>query len=289
MKKYLYKVSTAALALAMSWVPAALAHADMGGVQMMVGAQAGGEDTSGSAGVSAQVQVDARQQVQGEETASSSQDAAGSGGQAREHAQEQLQQQSEAVQHMAEQAREMLQERFHLELESTTTVAFSAAQLEQMIQMRKEELNQEEASTSPQDQKIMKDANQVRLAVHALLASRDLLGTNGIGKQVSQIAQEINRSVATTTDAETQIKARGFWTTLFFGGDTQAADAIKQEVAQNQEHIQALTQLLNDASTSAQVKATLAAQVQTMQQEQDQIQALANQQASLWGLFSWRF
>ncbi|HUY62276.1 MAG TPA: hypothetical protein VMV50_00565 [Candidatus Paceibacterota bacterium] len=182
---------------------------------------------------------------------------------------------------------ERLQERIQLQLESTTTPAYTFAQLQQSIRTREQQLEQEASSTATSTRGIIKNANQVRLAVHAFLAAKDLLG--GIGPEVSQIAQQVNQSLATTTNAEAEIQARGFWTALFFGGDTNAASIISQEVARNQTRIQTLTQLMNQASTTADVKATLQVQITAMQQEQTRLQALASQQQGQWGIFSWRF
>ena len=71
--------------------------------------------------------------------------------------------------------------------------------------------------------------------------------------------------------------------------DAQAANAIDAEVAQNQTRIQQLTQLLDGANVSAQLKATLQEQIQTLQQEQEQLQQYAQKERGAWGLFSWRF
>jgi len=123
--------------------------------------------------------------------------------------------------------------------------------------------------------------------VHSLLASKDLLG--GIGGQVSDIAKQMNDSVASTTNAESKIQSRGFLTKLFFGGDSQAANAISQEVAQNQQRIDALTALLNQANLPAGVQSTLAEQVTALKDAQTRLQVVADSTKKQWGLFSWRF
>ena len=92
------------------------------------------------------------------------------------------------------------EDEFEFELEDDEGVASSFEDLKQKIEERKHELEDEGASTTPKFKNAMKNANEVRLAVHALLASRDLLG--GIGEQVSEIAKHMNDSVATTTSAE---------------------------------------------------------------------------------------
>ena len=178
--------------------------------------------------------------------------------------------------------------RLELWLGGTETPVQNAEQLQQMIQTRRQELEAAASSTasSTREARALRESIGMSVAVHALLASKDLLGTN-VGTQVSQIAQQMNQSFQTTTEAQLQIAQRGFWTRLFFGGDTKAAGVITEAVAQNQARIAQLTRLLAQASVSAQVKAQLETQLQAMQQEQTRLSALAKQQASAWGVFSW--
>lgn len=175
----------------------------------------------------------------------------------------------------------------HLELEDDADVAFSLGDLKKKIEKRKHELDDEEASTTIKSREIVKNANEVRLAVHALLASKLLLG--GIGQEVSKIAKEMNNSVATTTNAEARIQARGFFARLFFGGDIAAADVIAQAVARNQQHIDDLTKLLGEANVSADIQVTLRAQIAAIQDAQVHLQDLAQKEQEAWGVFSWRF
>jgi len=177
--------------------------------------------------------------------------------------------------------------RMHLRLENATTSALSLEQLKQMMEVRKHELDDEEASTTPEDRDIVKNANPMRLAVHTLLASKELLG--GIGGQVSEIAKHMNDSIATTTDAEAQIQSRGFLMHLLFGGDSAAANVIKEQVAQNQQRIDDLTKLLGEANVPVDIQATLTAQITALKEAQARLEALAQKEQSKWGLFSWRF
>ncbi len=193
----------------------------------------------------------------------------------------------EAAKQQAEQAREMSKERFELQRENVTTAAFSLDQLKQMMKERKHELDDEEASTTPRFKDVMKNSNEVRRAVHALLASKELLG--GIGQQVSEIARNMNDSIATTTSAEVKIKSRGFVARFFFGGDKNSAKFISREVERNGENIAKLTELLNSANLPAEVKAVMETQLTAMQEQQTRLQDVASSQAKLWGLFSWRF
>lgn len=258
----------------------AVAHADSGvSVGATMGAQMDTQGENANASTSMMVEMGAGGSASGEGRAQE--------GRGSDHATSTERALMEIRQHAAERAMEHANSPLFLGLESTTTEAFSLAELKQMIDTRKQELDQEEASTTAADRGIVKNANDVRLAVHALLAAKPLLG--GIGQEVSQIAQQVDASVATTTDAEAQIEARGFWTRLFFGGDSAAAAAIKDEVTQNQQRIQTLMQLLNQANVSADVKATLSAQIAAMETQQVNLESLAQKEQGQWGLFSWRF
>ncbi len=280
MKNYMYGIGAAALALAMSGLPAAAFAQDGGGdgqggvratAQVQVQGQrpsiVGGEGQSSEGAVRARV---ANQEQEGEGRVSATSSARINGGEEGNEGQGE---------------REM--EGLPFRLESTTTPVFSVGQLQQSIQTRNQELEQELASSTGANRALIANANPVRLAVHALLASKDLVG--GIGAQVSQVAQQINDSVASTTAAEAQIQSRGFFTKLLFGGDTAAANVITEQVAQNQQRIDDLTKLLGQANISAAVQTTLQAQITALQAAQTRLQDLAKQEQSTWGLFSWRF
>ena len=176
-------------------------------------------------------------------------------------------------------------ERIQVKLEDATTSVHSLEQLEQSVTERKRQLDQEAASTTSKYRDIVKDANAARLAVHTLLASKDLLGN--IGGQVSQIAEKIDDSVATTTNIEAKIQSRSFLARLFFGGDATDADTISQQVAQNEQHIADLTKLLQGANLSADVQTTLLAQITALQDAQTRLQAVAQKEENQWGLFNW--
>lgn len=174
------------------------------------------------------------------------------------------------------------------ELFGSSTPAQDAQQLEQMIQTRREMFAQAASSTATSSRPILEHAARVDLAVHALLAARNLIGSSTAAENISQLAEQIRTSLASTTEAQAQIQARGFWTRFFFGGDTRAADTLSQVAAQNQTRIEHITSLLNQASTSAPVKAQLEAQLQALEQAQASTTEQASQQKGLWGLFSWR-
>ena len=283
MKNYIYGIGAAALALAMSGLPAAAFAQD-----------GGGEGVSATAQVTAQVQVQGQRPsiVGGEGEGQSSEGAVRARvanqeqeGEGRVSATSSVRINGGEEGNEGQGEREM--EGLPFRLESTTTPVFSVGQLQQSIQTRNQELERELASSTGANRALIANANPVRLAVHALLASKDLVG--GIGAQVSQVARQINDSVASTTVAETQIQSRGFFTKLLFGGDTAAANVITEQVAQNQQRIDDLTKLLGQANISADVQTTLQAQITALQAAQTRLQDLAKQEQSTWGLFSWRF
>jgi hypothetical protein len=176
---------------------------------------------------------------------------------------------------------------FHLELEHATSSAHSLRELQEKIADRRHELDDEEASTTLEDRDIIANANLARLAVLSFLASENLLGASGA--QIAEHAREFNASISTTTNAEAEIHNRGFFSRLFFGGDSAAASVIASIVADNQQHLDNLTVLLNAANVAPDVKATLMAQITVLEDEQARLTLLAQTEQREWGLFSWRF
>lgn len=181
-----------------------------------------------------------------------------------------------------------LQYRLQIDPEHLQVHAQNGTGLGQMVQARAQELNQQAASTTAPLRAALQNANQVRLGAYALLAAQNMYGTT-TGQQIAQLATQLDQSTQVTANAEAQIAVRGFWTRLFFGGDAKAARAISDTVTQNQDRIRTLQQLINQASTTSDVRTQLQNQLTTMLREQDRLSTIANQQASAWGIFSWRF
>lgn len=165
--------------------------------------------------------------------------------------------------------------------------AISLADLKLRIETRKQELEDEVASTTSKKRDVLENANPVRIAVHTLLASRALLG--GIGEQVSEVARQMNGSLATTTNIELKLKARGFLTRFLFGGDKDAAERLQEQLDRNQDRIDALKSLLAQANVSVELKTTLEAQLAVLEAAHIRLEALADKEDGAWGLFSWRF
>lgn len=108
-------------------------------------------------------------------------------------------------------------------------------------------------------------------------------------RSFEKLRMEIDDSDATTTEAEAKIKSRGFFMRLFFGGDKSAADVLSQSIARNQQHIEDLIKLLDQANISEDVRATLNAQITALEDAQAHLKDLAQKERGAWGIFSWRF
>lgn len=176
--------------------------------------------------------------------------------------------------------------RIRIQLEDTNSSATTSMELRQMIQNRERELEREASTTDNRNQNTIRNENQVRLAVHALLASENMLGP--IGPQISEIAREINRSVERTINAEIRINNRNAITRFFLGGDKNSANELLQEARQNENRIQQIEQLI-DTSTNAELRLELENWLQIMIQEQERLKEVANSTIKTGGLFSWRF
>ena len=134
-----------------------------------------------------------------------------------------------------------------------------------MVQQRKQEMTQELQTLTNVEQKVYKNQNKVREAVHALLAMEDLV--KGIGPQVSEIAREFNNSVEKTVMAEEKIEKRNVFARFFMGGDKEAAGEIEVELNQNIQRLKQLKQLKETCiDCDEEVKTMMQEQVQNVQQ-----------------------
>lgn len=158
-------------------------------------------------------------------------------------------------------------------------------QLREMIQERKQELQSETESMNEGKQKIYRNQNRVREAVHALLAMEDLVG--GIGPQVSEIARNFSNSINKTISAEERIQTRGRFARFFIGGDVETANELFNEVTQNHERLRELKQLRADCDCDEEVEQELQEQIKELKQEQIRLHKLANEEYQYKGLFGW--
>ena len=166
--------------------------------------------------------------------------------------------------------------------------ATDTEQLKTMIANKKQEMSQEVGNMKDEEQqKVYRNQNQVREAVHTLLATEDLAGR--VGPQISEIARGFDNSVQKTIQAEEKIQKRNGIVKFFFGGDEEAAENILQETNRNQEKIQQLKQLKEQSDCDEEVKNIIQEQIQNIEQEQNRLEQLAQEEKSNRGLFGWLF
>ncbi|MCG2686916.1 hypothetical protein L6278_02130 [Candidatus Parcubacteria bacterium] len=172
------------------------------------------------------------------------------------------------------------------EQEMGATRARNTNQLREMIQLRKSELTDELDDIKEEvQQKVYRNQNVVREAVHTLLAAEDLVG--GVGQQVSEIAQEFNNSVQKTIGAEEKIQKRSGFVKFLIGGVKNVAQELKQEAQKNKERIQELKELKEQNWMQTEVKEILQEQIQNLEQEQNRLQNLAEKEINKKGIFGW--
>ncbi len=174
--------------------------------------------------------------------------------------------------------------------EQSRVMARNTTELKQQIQERKQEMKNELESMPEKEQKVYRNQNMVREAVHNLLGMRDLLDQKGgIGQNVSEIAREFNNSVQSTIIAEEKIDKRSVILRILVGGDEESAEEIEQEVISNKERIQELKILKEQIREDEELKQVLQEQIQQMEQEQNRLQELAQKEKKSKGLFGWLF
>jgi len=157
----------------------------------------------------------------------------------------------------------------------------------QNVQQIRQQMNQEVQQMEKKEQNVYQNQNEVRLAVHSLLAIKDTLG--GIGEQVSQIATQFNNSVQSTIRAEERIQVRNPVAKFFTGGDKEAAGIIEQEANRNRERILQLKQLAEQCDCGEEVKAMFQEQIKNMEQEQNRLREIAETEKKNKGIFGWLF
>jgi len=165
--------------------------------------------------------------------------------------------------------------------------AGSTFELRNMIQEKQKEMNQEMEQLKEQQKEIYQNQNQVRLAVHSLLAMEDLVG--GIGPKLSQIAREFDDSVEVTIEREEKIQTRNSILKFFIGGDEESAEFIEQEAEQNLERIRELKSLKDSCACGVDIETLLQEQIDSMELEQNRLKKLAQDEKQIKGIFGWLF
>nr|WP_321352584.1 hypothetical protein [uncultured Methanoregula sp.] len=131
----------------------------------------------------------------------------------------------------------------------------------------------------------MQNENDVRFAVHTLLAMENYSG--GIGPQVSAIARDFNNSANSALRLEQQIETRDVFTRMLFGGDQTAAKEMENITAWSRERIGQMQQLVNSTTLDAESRALMEEQIDTLNQNVVQWQKIAAKEQQDRGLFGW--
>lgn len=172
-----------------------------------------------------------------------------------------------------------------IEIENEDEDVESTSSLKRSIEDREDKLKAEASSTKNRDkQDALEDHDGMRLAVHALLSSRNLLG--GIGQEVSVLAKDLNSSVTSTLSAEVKMQSRGWMKKILFGGDKENSASILGRVNQNKKIIQKLNALIAGCATcSADLKVMLQARLKLAEDEQVRLEAIAKNEIEARGFF----
>ena len=151
------------------------------------------------------------------------------------------------------------------------------------VRQDREAMNATLWSQNPQATQQNANQNQVRLAVHTLLAMQDVTG--GIGQNVSALATGFNNSVQATWQLEERIQNRNIFSRFFFGGDQEAAGELASLATRNENRIRQMEQLMNSASLDTETRLMLEEQLQIMEQENTRLNQLSVQEQRDRGLF----
>jgi hypothetical protein len=180
-----------------------------------------------------------------------------------------------------------IQNRTTLQLENQTGIppGQNVSQLREMIRQSRQEMNATLQKISPPGQERNANQNEVRLAVHTLLAMENITG--GIGPQVSAIARDFNNSAQSTWQLEERIWNRDMFSRFFFGGDQAAASELLNLTLQNENRIRQIEQLMNSGALDAETRAMLEEQLRIMEQESTRLNRIASAEEQDRGIFGW--
>jgi hypothetical protein len=108
----------------------------------------------------------------------------------------------------------------------------------------------------------------------------------GIGEQVRVIAQQQNDSEATTSKAIEKVQTRSKIKTFLIGSDYKNLGALRSEMVQTRNRIDQLNRLLPDVQDAAD-KAEIQSQIQTLTQEETNLENFIQAQEGKFSLFGW--
>jgi hypothetical protein len=170
-----------------------------------------------------------------------------------------------------------------MHMEKAPEKAKTVKELKHISAKKEEALEAEVAKKKGAEKEVAKNQNRLRLAVHNLLAMKDILG--GIGPKVSEIARNLNNSSKKTIELETKIKKKGRFSKFFTGGDRDSAKMLKKEVEKEHEWVVALKDLTNKVQTGIEAKEKLEEQVKTIEEEVNRLGEIAEEEMEKMGIF----
>lgn len=176
-------------------------------------------------------------------------------------------------------------EQVHVLVITDATQVQNAAQERAKIQSERSAMNAALLNGTPVRAGWSTTSNEVRLAVHTLLAMENITG--GIGPQVSAVAIEYNNSAWQSWQLEERIRNRDALTSFFFGGDQVSAAELANLSVMNQDRIRQITQLMENSTLDTETRALLQEQLTIMEQENTRLgqEAAAVQQNR--GILGW--
>lgn len=204
-------------------------------------------------------------------------------GQARETIRQETRLENQAGGTTGDQARNRTEAR--VENQTKMPPGQNVSQARETIRLERQQMNGTLSSSNPPGQQRNKNQNEVRLAVHTLLAMENITG--GIGPQVSAIARDFNNSVQSTWQYEDRIQSRNPVSRLLFGGDRAAATDLNNLTVQNENRIRQIEQLMNAADLDSKTRAMLEEQLHTMEQENTRLSQVAATEQQDTGIFGW--
>jgi len=129
--------------------------------------------------------------------------------------------------------------------------------------------------------------NVVAQFVHDLKATMELEGIqDGIGTQVSAVAQAQSASQERVVEIIKKIDDRGEFKKFMVGPDLDSLDEIQEEIVKNQSTIQVLTQVLGQTD-NANVKIILQRQIEVLKQENLKLENYIAAAENVPSLFGW--
>jgi hypothetical protein len=171
------------------------------------------------------------------------------------------------------------------QLQAKEQVRSQISELRQEMEQKRQQLNTGAAESNEKKQQMMQNQNQVKVAAQTLSKMESMIGSRG--KEISEIAKEFNNSVQATIKAEEKIQTRSGFAKFFAGGDKKAAEELENEATKNQQRIQELKQLKDEAECDEEVKQMMQEQIQQMEQEQTRLSELAQKEKKSKGMFGW--